>query len=123
MRDFIGDQLSIDGRMIQYRLVTVSDYLEAKGWTDEKIEEFADKKNEVFTLINQVMALKQSCFLLRRTGYSCGSLSDDLYQLKLRLIHELKSEHDFEFDDEFVERDGKRVVKVATHHAERQKSI
>ena len=107
MRDFIGDKIHIDGRMIQYRLVTVSDYLHAKGWSEDEIDEFADKKYEVYQMVNQVMALKQSCFLLRRTGYSCGSLSDDLHTLKMRLIRELKNEHDFEFDDEFVERDGK----------------
>lgn len=107
MRDFIGDGIHIDGRMIQYRLVTVSDYLRAKGWSEDEINEFADKKYEVYKLVNQVMALKQSCFLLRRTGHSCGSLSDDLYSLKMRLIRELREQHSFEFDDEFVERDGK----------------
>lgn len=107
MREYIGDNIHIDGRMIQYRLVTAHDYLTAKRWSKKKIEEFADKQYEVYKLINQVMALKQSCFLLRRTGHSCQSLSDDLYSLKMRLIHELRDKHQFEFDDAFVERDGK----------------
>jgi len=109
MRDYIGDHLRIDGRMICYRLVTASDYLRAKGWTDEKVEEFLDSNHEVYQRINQIMALKQSCFMLRRTGYSCGSLSDDLYSLKMRLIHELRDEFGFDFDDEFVERNGEPV--------------
>jgi hypothetical protein len=109
MREFIGDNIHIDGRMIQYRLVTARDYLKAKRWSEKKIDEFADKQYEVYQMINQVMALKQSCFLLRRTGYSCQSLSDDLYSLKMRLIRELKDQHNFEFDDEFVERDGRNA--------------
>lgn len=107
MRSFIGDGIRIDGRMICYRLVTGMDYLRAKGWSDNEIDTFCDQKDEVYKLLNQVMALKQSCFLLRRTTHSCQSLSDNLYSLKLRLIHELRNDHRFEFDDEFVERDGK----------------
>jgi len=114
MRDFIGDNLHIDGRMICYRLITVGDYLEAKGWSEEEIEEFADKNHYVYELINQVMALKQACFLFRRISHSCGSLSDDLYRLKMRLIRELKETYDFDFDDEFVERDGQpqKICKI-----------
>lgn len=106
MRNFIGDHLRIDGRMICYRLVTASDYLQAQGMSEEEIDQFAEERHQTYKLINQIMALKQSCFLLRRTSYSCGSLSDDLYSLKMRLIHELRNEHNFEFDDEFVERNG-----------------
>lgn len=106
LRDFIGDKIDIDGRMIEYRLVTVSDYLEAKGMSEEEIEKFSDDRCEAYQMINQIMALKQSCYLLRRTSHSCGSLSDDLYSLKLRLIQELKDIHNFEFDDDFVEKDG-----------------
>ena len=107
MREYIPGRISIDGRMIEYRLVTANDYLEAKNkWSDEQIEEFCDKNQETYTLINQIMALKQSCYLMRRVSHSCGSLSDDLYDLKLRLIHELKEKHQFEFDDDFVENYG-----------------
>lgn len=106
MRDYIGGKISIDGRMIEYRLITASDYLEAKGMSEEEIEEFSDVNYTIFQMINQIMALKQSCYLLRRTSYSCGSLSSDLYELKLRLIQELKDNYDFEFDDEFVENYG-----------------
>ena len=105
MRDFIGDHLHIDGRMIAYRLVNAGDYLQAKGMTEEEIEDFADTKPAVYELINQIMALKQACFMFRRTSYSCGSLGEDLYRLKMRLIRELHDEHGFDFDDEFVERD------------------
>ncbi|WP_206459386.1 hypothetical protein [Anaerovorax sp. IOR16] len=108
LRDFIGDNISIDGRMIEYRIVTVYDYLEAKNYTNEQIEEFCNNYYEIYQRINQILALKQSCYLLRRTSHSCGSLSDDLFQLKLRLIKELKERYNFEFDDDFVERDGNK---------------
>ena len=52
--------------------------------------DFMEDKYEIYQRINQIIALKQSWYLLRRVGCSCGSLSDDLYQLKMRLIHELK---------------------------------
>lgn len=107
MREFIGDHIEIDGRMICYRLMSAHGYLRAKKWSQKAIELFAVDQYEIYKLINQIMALKQSCFLLRRTSYSCQSLSDDLYSLKMRLILELKEKHNFDFDDEFVERDGK----------------
>jgi hypothetical protein len=107
MRDYIPGRISIDGRNIEYRLVTAYDYLEAKNeWDEEKIEEFCENNYEVYQLINQIMALKQSCYLLRRVSYSCGSLSDDLYMLKIRLISELKEKYNFYFDDDFVENYG-----------------
>lgn len=106
MREFIGDRIQIDGRMIVYRLVTARDYLRAKGMSEEDADNFADYQDSTHQLLTQVIALKQACFLLRRTNYSCGSLSDGLFTLKMRLIHELREKHGFEFDDEFVERDG-----------------
>ena len=107
MREYIPKTIIIDGRNIEYRLVTAKNYLEAKNeWTEEQIEEFCEKNYEVYKLINQIMALKQSCYLMRRVSYSCGSLSEDLYELKIRLIHELRNKHDFEFDDDFVENYG-----------------
>lgn len=106
MRDYIGDNLHIDGRMIVYRLVTATDYFAAKGLSRKEIDEMVDKNNDVYRTVNQIMALKQSCFLLRRTSHSCQSLSDDLYRLKVKLIRKLKEKYDFVFDDEFVERNG-----------------
>lgn len=106
LRDFIGDKISIDGRMIEYRLVTATDYLKAKGWTKEQIHKLYDEQNELAKTINQIMALKHACYLFRRTSHSCQSLPDDLFDLKNRLIKELKIKYDFEFDDVFVERDG-----------------
>lgn len=104
MREFIGDHIHIDGRMIAYHLVTAHDYLKAKnGWSEEQVEDYVETNYERYTLINQVMALKQSCFLLRRVSHSCGSLSDHLYQLKNRLIRELEQKFSFDFDDDFVE--------------------
>lgn len=105
MREFIGDTTHIDGRTIVYKLVTARDYLKYKEkMTDDEIDTFQDEKYEVYTLINQVMALKQSCFLFRRTSHSCQSLSDDLYALKTKLIFELREQYNFKFDDDFVEK-------------------
>lgn len=107
MREYIPKRISIDGRNIEYRLVTASDYLEAKNkWSKEQVEKFSDNNYEVYTLINQIMALKQSCYLLRRVSHSCGTLYEDLFALKLRLIYELKEKYQFEFDDDFVEKYG-----------------
>jgi hypothetical protein len=104
MREYIKNRISIDGRNIEYRLVTANDYLKAKEYSEEDIEKFIE--SGVYTLVNQVMALKQSCYLMRRVSYSCGSLAENLYDLKLRLINELVDEFKFDFDDEFVENYG-----------------
>jgi hypothetical protein len=108
IRGYLGDYLHIDGRYIWYRLVTAADYLRAKQIiiNDEELEDFCENNYKIYELITQIMALKQSCFLLRRVSHSCGSLSDGLYDLKLRLIYELKEQYDFEFDDEFVDNYG-----------------
>lgn len=107
MREYIPGRIRIDGRNIEYRLITASDYLEAKyNWSEEELNDFCEKNEETYTLINQIMALKQSCYLMRRVTYSCGSLSEDLYYLKLRLIKELKDNYNFDFDDDFVENYG-----------------
>jgi len=105
-RDYIRRRLDIDGRMIPYRIFTATVYFEEKGYIEEEIEKLYEEKYELCQTLNQVIALKQACVLLRHTSYSCGSLSDDLFQLKLRLIKELKNKYDFEFDEEFVENDG-----------------
>ena len=89
-RDYIKKYLSIDGRMIPYRIFTVEVYFEEKGLSKEEIEKLYDEKYDMCQILNQVIALKQSCVLLRHTSHSCGSLSEDLFQLKLRLIKELK---------------------------------
>jgi hypothetical protein len=90
--------------MIPYRLVTAYDYFKAKKYSEDQIEVFFD--NEIGDLVSQIMGLKQSCYLLRRVSYSCQSLSDNLYHLKNRLIHELRDNYSFEFDDDFVEQYG-----------------
>lgn len=104
MREFIGDFISIDGRMIGYRINTVTEYLKAKGLTEDEIEDFAVKNDEIHKLINQIIAVKQSCWLLRRTSHSCGSLSDNMFELKLKLILELKEQYNYTFDDELMEK-------------------
>lgn len=109
MRDYIPGKISTDGRNIEYKLVTANDYLRTKeGLTEEEIDNFLDNKYELYNKINQIMAIKQSCYLLRRVSHSCGSLSDSLYELKLELIMDIKDKYGFSFDDEFVENYGFR---------------
>lgn len=105
MREYTGKNVKIDGRDIPYPVFTAAQYFElhdgVKG--QDALEDFEDKNYEVYKLVTQILALKQSCFLLRHTEYSCQSLSDGLHDLKMRLIWELKEEHGYEFDDEWVE--------------------
>lgn len=101
--------LSIDGRLIEYGIRTASDYLKiVMKLKDYEVDKFVETKHEIYKLINQILAIKQSCFMLRRTSHSCGSLSDDLLDLKHRLINELENIYNFIFDDEAVE--GYRIV-------------
>lgn len=103
LREFIGDGIKIDGRMIGYRIFTVSGYLEVKGLNKEEIENFVENNYEISELITQIIAVKHSCWLLRRTRYSCGSLSEGMFNLKLKLINELKEKYDYDFDDDLME--------------------
>ncbi|AKA44350.1 hypothetical protein [Paenibacillus polymyxa] len=104
LRDFIGEGIRIDGRMIPYRLVTAYQYFQAKKYTEEEISKFYT--TGIGETVSQIMALKQACYLLRHTSYSCQSLSDSLYNLKMQLILDLKITKGFEFDDPFVEEYG-----------------
>ena len=104
-REYINKPLSIDGRMIPYRIFNDTVYFEEKGYTEEEIEKLYEEKYVMCQMLNQVIALKQSCVLLRHTSHSCGSLSEDLFQLKLRLIKELKEKFNFEFDEDMMEND------------------
>lgn len=102
MREYINKPVKIDGRKIPYPVFTAADYLELHDKTED-IDEFMEKNYEIYKTISQIMAIKQSCFLLRNTTHSCQSLSDDLYDLKLRLISELKEKYNYKFDDRWVE--------------------
>lgn len=106
MRDYIPNQISIDGRNIPYRINTAHEYLKQKlEMTESEIEEFHEKRNHIYKRINHILAIKQAWFLLRRTSHSCGSLSEDLFSLKGELIRDLLH-YEFFFDEEFVEMQG-----------------
>lgn len=104
IRDFIGDHIHIDGRMIGYRIETAHDYFRAQGMNEKEMEDFIEEHHEIKKLVNQIIAVKHSCWLLRRTSYSCQSLSDDMYDLKEKLILELKNKYNYEFDDDLMEK-------------------
>lgn len=104
MREYICEKVEIDGRTIPYPVFTAAQYLaEHDHMSQEEIECFMENNWEVYLTINQIIALKQSCFLLRHTSYSCDSLSDSLYNLKLQLINELKEIYNYIFDDNWME--------------------
>ncbi len=102
MREYINEAVKIDGRKIPYPVYTAVDYLLLHDKIED-IDAYMEENYELCKTINQIMAIKQSCFLLRNTTHSCQSLSDDLYELKIRLIAELKEKHNYKFDDEWVE--------------------
>lgn len=102
MREYINKTCRIDGRMIPYPVFTSGEYF-ALHDKIKNVDDFIDANPEIEELVTQVLALKQSCFLLRHTTYSCQSLNDGLYHLKLRLIKELKEKYNYEFDDAWME--------------------
>lgn len=104
MRKYIPGDISIDGRNIPYTVSTAAIYLmEHDGLSENEMYDFMENKYDIYQRINQIIALKQSCYLLRSVSYSCGSLSEDLYQLKMQLIYELREIYHYEFDDEWME--------------------
>jgi len=106
LRDYgCEDNLRIDGRNIPYQIFTAAHYLYAKNedWSEEDIEKFQEENNGIYERITQIIALKQSCVLLRNTSHSCQSLSDRLFDLKLELIRELSDKYNYDFDEELFE--------------------
>lgn len=103
-RKYIYNDIRIDGRNIPYTVFTAAGYLiYHDGLSEDEMYDFMEDKYDIYQIINQIIALEQSCYLLRRVSYSCGSLSDDLYQLKSKLIIELKNTYHYEFDDKWME--------------------
>lgn len=102
-RDYIPNKdFRIDGRNIPYPVYTSAGYFMLHDNITDT-DRFIDDNPPVEELVTQIIALKQSCFLLRHTTNSCGSLSEGLYQLKLRLIAELQEKYNYLFDDEWME--------------------
>lgn len=106
MRDYIPCHISIDGRTIPYRIVTVYDYLVEKDIikTNSDYEAWieSDKNYEIYERLSQLLAIKQSRFLLYHTSHSCQSLTDNLKNLEYELINDLK-ELNFDVDMELIE--------------------
>ncbi len=117
IRPYIDNKnLSIDGRMIPYPLVTAGDYLEAKhNMSEDEVNKFMDENYEQYTMLNTIIAMKQSCFLLRNVRYSCGSLSDNLYAHKKDMVAKYNETYDVPFDEDFYENYSKTLSKVADH--------
>lgn len=116
IRPYIDGELSIDGRMIPYPLVTAGDYLEARrNMTQDEVDKFMDEHYEQYTMLNTIIAMKQSCFLLRHTEYSCGSLSDCLYAHKNEMIVKYNETYDEPFDEDFYEDYSEFISKPVEH--------
>lgn len=107
MRDYVPNyNLKIDGRNIPYKIVTARDYLIAENIIDDSYESFEDyveKNYDIYQKISQIIGLKNSIYLLRRTSHSCGSLTDNLYYLECRLFAELQNEYGFIVNDALLE--------------------
>lgn len=77
VRDYINRNIRIDGRLIPYPVYTSWEYFELHDGIED-VEDFVDSNPAIEELVTQILALKQSCFLLRHTTHSCQSLSDSL---------------------------------------------
>lgn len=117
IRPYIDNKkLSIDGRMIPYPLVTAGDYLkERHNMTQDEVDKFMDEHYEQYTMLDAIIAMKQSYFLLRHTEYSCGSLSENLYSHKNEMVARYNETYDEPFDEEFYENYRKSLSKVVGH--------
>lgn len=102
MREYINFDITIDGRMIPHPVFTSSQYFILHDNIDN-VDNYIDANPEIDELVTQILALKQSYFLLRHTTHSCQSLSDGLYFLKMKIIKELAEKHRYIFDDEWME--------------------
>lgn len=102
MREYIKNDVQIDGRNIPYTVFTAGEYFKLHDKIKDT-DDYMDTNPEITEMVTQIIAIKSSCFLLRHTTYSCQSLSDSLYILKLRLIQELKEKYHYEFDDSWLE--------------------
>lgn len=104
MRDYISTNVVIDGRHIPYPIQNAAEYfLEHEHLTSEEIELIIYNQYDLFQKVSQIIALKQSCFLLWHTTHSCQSLHDSLIDLKNNLIKELSEVYQFVFDEEWLE--------------------
>lgn len=117
IRPYIDNKkLSIDGRMIPYPLVTAGDYLEVlHNMTQDEVDKFVDEHYEQYTMLNTIIAMKQSCFLLRNVSYSCQSLSDNLYEHKNEMVAKYNETYDVPFDEDFYENYSEFISKSVEH--------
>ena len=96
MREYIDLDIRIDGRTIPYPVFTSCEYFASHDNIDD-VDGFIDTNPEIDELVTQILALKQSCFLLRHTTYG-------LYDLKMKLIKKLAEKYQYMFDDEWMEK-------------------
>lgn len=103
-RPYINQEISIDGRQIPYPVFTAYGYLlEKEGMDSEAADSWYGNNENLYELLNQILAIKQSCYLLRHTSHSCGSLSESLFSLKEELIMKFNLLSDLTFDETWVE--------------------
>ena len=102
MRDYINQKYQDRWKIDSYPVYTSWEYFELHDGIED-VEDFVDSNPAIEELVTQILALKQSCFLLRHTTHSCQSLSDSLFSLKLKLIKELKEKYNYNFDDVWME--------------------
>ena len=95
----------INGLHIPYAVSNVGDYYRMiEHYTPEMVDHMVDFEGERTSLINQIIGLKISCYLLRHTTHICESVPDDLAALKIELIKQLKEKFDYDFKEEDMEK-------------------
>ena len=101
----MNKMFEINGQNVPYSVTNACDYYkEIEHLTPEMIDHMKDYEFERTTLINQIIGLKVSCFLLRHTTHICESVPDDLGALKNDLIKQLKEKYDYDFKEADMEK-------------------
>lgn len=101
-REYIKQEIHIDGRTIPYPIFTSTGYFAVHDRI-KNVSEWTEEHVDIEELVTQIIALKQSGYLLSHTAYSCQSLSDGLFDLKHNLIKILREEYGYNFDEKWLD--------------------
>ena len=95
---------TIDDKNVPYLVANAGDYYrKIEGYTPDMVDYMMDFCWKQTSLINQIIGLKISCYLLRHTTGMCESVPDCLRALKDDLIKQLKKKYDYDFKEAEME--------------------
>lgn len=98
----------IDTVIPAFEITSAAKYLAVHdGLSQEEIDNVIDGMPELYQKLTQVLAVKHSISLLRRTGGLCQSLTDSLIILGIELERELKAKYNYDFDDVWLDAYGR----------------